>query len=396
MPIITPGGSRVFRPPTLSEFDFNLVAQEDSVVVSQSSTVPLTVDDVNILRDTESLVDNAFDLSVVPVADEFNSADKVAFRLVGDAGQIVGNRVNRLNDGTVTVVADHSFLSKSLSLAFVRTGRSADIFQSYVSGSLGENIYSAMAMRATGKSNEHKYVYSTQNHASPQYVRNPQCWLNGIDLTCASPWNSYGGAYMAGAAISPRHMVFAWHYQIATGSTIRFITNDNQVITRTITAVSALAGGFARDTAVGLLDSDLPGTIAYAKFLPSNLEDYLPTAEIYHLPIIMFDQEEKVITKELRTITPAFPSSPDNKLIAIDNCQSLPFSLLTETIVGGDSGNPMFILIGEEIVLISLATGAGSGPGFHLFLDEINAAMTSLGGGYQLTTVDLTGFNNYG
>lgn len=52
--------------------------------------------------------------------------------------------------------------------------------------------------------------------------------------------------------------------------------------------------------------------------------------------------------------------------------------------------------IAGEAVLLSHATSPVAGPFYSHWIDEVNAAMTALGGGYQLTEIDLSSFAFYG
>ena len=63
-----------------------------------------------------------------------------------------------------------------------------------------------------------------------------------------------------------------------------------------------------------------------------------------------------------------------------------------EPLIGSDSGNPAFILFNGQSVLLTLWTlgGAGSGTSVTALKADINQLMGDLGGGYQLTEVDLT------
>jgi hypothetical protein len=65
--------------------------------------------------------------------------------------------------------------------------------------------------------------------------------------------------------------------------------------------------------------------------------------------------------------------------------------------VNGDSGNPCFLIIDGVPVLVTTWTygGAGAGPRIHALHNEINAVMTTLGGGHQLTDVDLSDFTDF-
>ena len=61
-------------------------------------------------------------------------------------------------------------------------------------------------------------------------------------------------------------------------------------------------------------------------------------------------------------------------------------------VISGDSGNPAFLLIDDEPVLMLTHFFAVYGPFYTSSFDEVNAAMTALGGGYQLTEINLTGY----
>jgi len=63
--------------------------------------------------------------------------------------------------------------------------------------------------------------------------------------------------------------------------------------------------------------------------------------------------------------------------------------------MNGDSGNPMFIIVNDQPVLLTVWTSGGPGRGTSVtaFKDDINGMMNDLGGGYQLEEIDLSGFN---
>jgi hypothetical protein len=66
-----------------------------------------------------------------------------------------------------------------------------------------------------------------------------------------------------------------------------------------------------------------------------------------------------------------------------------PRSLFGENLIGGDSGNPAFLLVDGEAVLILTHHFSTGGPFYTAHFDAVNAAMAQLGGGYQLTEFDL-------
>lgn len=269
-------------------------------------------------------------------------------------------------------------------------GQTVESIYGTVSGSLRAHLDSQVDSRIAGKTVAALPIYSTQNHAAASYVRNVNCWAYGVDLTPLSPWNSTGGAQMAGTLISPRHMLVATHYQPSTGATVRFVAADNTVVTRTITATQSLTiiSGYHPDFTVCLLDSDVPGTISFCRVLPDNWEDYLPSLSELEIPTVGTDQEEKLLIMEMGQPT-AY-------------CQMLrpataSRSTFNETVIGGDSGNPCCLLIAGKLVLLTVWTHSGSGDGSFITPQRtsINAAMTSLGGGYTLTDVDLSAYATY-
>lgn len=237
-------------------------------------------------------------------------------------------------------------------------------------------------------------LFTSQNHTSPAYVRNTGNWAADYvqKLTCISPWNSDGVNMKAGTLISPRHVAFATHFFPSAGNTIRFVAADNTVITRTISATQSLTtiSSLYPDITIGRLDSDVPAGIAFAKVLPNGWESLLPNISTSRPPAIGTDQEEKLLVFSPTTITANQPGAVAYYTTPTDHLQEH----FSEGLVSGDSGNPCFFLINGDLVLLTLWSGGGGGSGASVsaFKTEINAAMTTLGGGYQLTEVDLSGF----
>ena len=102
--------------------------------------------------------------------------------------------------------------------------------------------------------------------------------------------------------------------------------------------------------------------------------------------MLHLDQEEKALVRDMQTLGGA------STYVAHKSPVSPLRFQFTETLIGGDSGNPAFIVIGGEAVLMLTHHFATSGPFYTAWLDEVNTAMTTLGGGYQLTGFDLLGF----
>jgi len=277
----------------------------------------------------------------------------------------------------------------------VTSGSVSDAFKSYVQGSAARNVADAIDLRIADKDASSKPIFSTQNHSAGVYVRNAACWAADLDLTCISPWNSTGGSQRAGTLISPRHVLFCEHlnFHPNPGASIRFVAADNTVTTRTITALETHPdySPYYPDITIGVLDSDVPNTISFARILPGNWPRHFPSLAqgLAALPALALDQEEKALISELSSSSNLF-----NIFVAPTDPKR---AIFFERIVTGDSGNPAFLIINDQLVVLNTWTYGGAGTGTNLVphKDAINTMMTSLGGGYQLTEVDLGDFPSY-
>jgi plastocyanin len=218
-------------------------------------------------------------------------------------------------------------------------------------------------------------VFSTQDHATPSYVRNATLWCSGYNWTGVSPWNSADANKRAGTLVSPRSFIHAAHYPIAAGTDVRFVAADGTVHTRTVVTSSKVG---STDIQVANLDSDLPSTIAFYAVLPSTWRMNLPNCH-FGIPTVMFDQEEKALIGGLG-------SSPAGHIVY----GSSLYLTWTEPLITGDSGNPVFLLINGAPVLVTTHTTVGGGPDLSANVEDINAILAPTG--HQLTIANLSGF----
>lgn len=258
-----------------------------------------------------------------------------------------------------------------------------DAFQYWATGSLARHCADQIDGLIANKTQLNVF---TSPYSAPTFTRNTACWANGVDLSCASPWNSSAGALHAGTLVSPRHVLFCKHasFYPSAGVTMYFVAPNNTVVTRTLSAVELIGNA---DIVVGVLNADVPAGITFAKVLPTNYATYLPGMNtVSSVPVMSLNQAERASIAGLRTLN-----------IYFDNTYSSNYANYTGTIVAGDSGNPTFLIINGAPVLLGVFTWGGYGGGAHVaaYTTEINGAMTSLGGGYQLTAVNLTGFSTY-
>jgi hypothetical protein len=244
-------------------------------------------------------------------------------------------------------------------------------------------------------------IYSTQNHSAGIYERNTNCWAADIDLTSCSPWNSYTiyPFQRAGTLISPRHAVFVNHifanlsFWVPPGNTLRFVDATNGIYTATIESVHHLNTANA-DLTVATLTADVPTSrFGFAKVLPDNFTNYLGRTDI-HVPGLCLDQEEKAIVNDLEFIKigPGVARGDCYFNLSIYGART---NFCDGNPVPGDSGNPGFIIINGEPVLLTLMVfpiGGGAGTPVSTFKNEINAIM-SQSGNYSLTEIDLSDYD---
>lgn len=378
-----PGVGLSFRPVVDTGFLFDIsaiVGYDDHA----SSSEPMTINDTSINRITSDYSDPYYDIQIR------GDDSGVLLSALDATGSLNNNRrLSRVTNGTCRVKASSFVKSAIVTCDMTRiNGNVYDELVNYVSGSLARHIVDSMTAMIGSKTASAKPIFSVQDHVTPTYPRNAACWTASLDLTAISPWNSRGSNYRAGTAITPRHTIQAAHYPLAVSDTIRFVAMDNTVVTRTISAVQSNP---TTDIQVALLDSDLPASITPMQFAPSNLYDYLPSLESFPVPVLATDYEEKAFVKE------TCPTCWVNTSTAGFFRTSLtdPFSRLVEAIIPGDSGNPVCLVVGGVPVLISHWMGVDTGRLYHKLLTEIAAALTTLGGGYSLSTIDLSSFTNY-
>jgi len=246
-------------------------------------------------------------------------------------------------------------------------------------------------------------IFSTQNASTSSFIRNTNCWAYDIDLTCFSPWNSNGSNQQAGTLITPRHIVYAKHFEYGIGTRVWFITKTNQIVSRTLVAKYDTVPPDYDDICIGALDSDVPSSISYCKFLPYSLSANIPNKyfadSLEQIPVIRTNQFKEAMVGDLSF----FSYSP---YYAYSICQTpvLPQRIsFYKDVIGGDSGSPCFIIINNEPVILTLwhFGGSGYGPNYTALQSGINDGLSALDiqtgtyTGYRVTNISLSGFTSF-
>jgi hypothetical protein len=207
-------------------------------------------------------------------------------------------------------------------------------------------------------------VYSTQDHTATNYVRNTESWVADIDLTCLSPWNSSGdsalalatgldmGAFRAGTLIGSDCILHAAHYGIPwqwymvnpPATTIRFVTSDNRVITRSVVAWRKIG---MTDFLIAKLSSPIStNDCRPALLLPENETDFMPYGNYYDelRPGLFIDQRENAHVGNLIIL---------NTYSHYRASTNATRSLYWKFPIVGDSGSPMLLIAPTGLPIIT-------------------------------------------
>jgi formylglycine-generating enzyme required for sulfatase activity len=217
-------------------------------------------------------------------------------------------------------------------------------------------------------------------------TRNPNLWCAGDvqALTCLSPWNDQYFNCNSATLVTPLHIINALHYPLAIGTNVTFIDADGNVETREIVAGHGHPEG--KDLALYRLDAPLdPARFTFARVLPDDWATKLPDLSSANpVPIIALSQFETAMIKDLSSDGPSFtiiqpPTDP----------QRLAFSA---DLIGKDSGSPGIMIVNGLPVVLTVWTTPGGGASISVNKATLDTMLDTLGGGYQLTEIDLSAF----
>lgn len=112
------------------------------------------------------------------------------------------------------------------------------------------------------------------------------------------------------------------------------------------------------DVVVYTLSSPLPATITPCKVLPANYASYLSYLTVGRPPVMILDKDEHALIQEFQGLQSLdgqthFVKPPDFRQNRV---------AFYEPLIDDDSGNPAFLIINGELVLLSCAHDNTSGP----------------------------------
>ncbi len=220
------------------------------------------------------------------------------------------------------------------------------------------------------------WVFDAYVSANSPSVAWSRFWTKRIDFSGVA-WDNPRTLTL----ISPRHALMAKHYQRAPGSIVVFHDRKGAEVPRAIIGIAGIPG---TDLAVVLLHDDVPNSVkTYRVLAPSDAYDeILPGAYA-----LVTDRERKVHVHQVRAVV--------GRSIVFEKAAGIGAGFY-ESLITGDSGNPSFLWLRGEAVLIETHStgGPGAGPFVSAPLNfaAINEAMSALSASngapvYQLRTV---------
>jgi hypothetical protein len=391
-------------------FDIEFQAQP-ARVVSQGSNTDSVVRDLNFSIANSTVL--AFDVLAVPIIYSRKETPIINYQITS-GGNLTQDSIypnlfkSQINGGveTVTVSSLQRTITKQLPSSVYSTN-STPIFTGYVNTSLAYHISSAIDSRLVGKNPmDNGSLFVAGANLTTAASRNPNFW--GADLvaefTGISPFNTGSGLSLCALPITKRHLSFAKHTGGAfpLGTIFNFVNVDGSFIQRTLIQRKDISN--SDGISVGLLDSDLPNWTTIYPILPSNFRSYLPNiasaydqSTLYKVPVFNTNQSEGT---EIRDLIFALTAAKYCHFEIPTNIKRVEFYKIVES---GMSGNPLFVIINNKLVLVSqFKTGlAGGGTCLADFRTELNQlivdvdVMQGISTGYTVSVVDLSGFPSY-
>jgi hypothetical protein len=188
-------------------------------------------------------------------------------------------------------------------------------------------------------------------------------------------WTGYAaginglGGVGGGTLITLRHVLLANHVPYpARPFDIFFVNASSRTFTYKVTNVQQVG---STDIAIGTLDRDADPSLIVYRVLPDNWTQYIsnkviqPTAtyiamgltaptQSFVLPVLYSGQTRKVSTADVTSIV--------DGLAGVDIPAFEVARAFGDAIIGGDSGNPIFAMLGDELVLLgAMYTGPDRG-----------------------------------
>ncbi len=338
------------------------------------STSTLTNNDVVLTRSIYSAMGGSFDINFSGLRSA-DFTEPVVTSATPSVATATVNKVWYVAPGTATVSAVIGDFGRSTNLVIdLLSSLTNDTVTGCVPGSAVCAFVEGIDSRLGDGTD--KAVFSVQDHAATNYVRNTNSWVADIDLTGVSPWSSNLGRFYCGTLIGSDCALFAshtllWNATLPVGGTIRFITSDNRVIERTM--VSRAQVSYTDFTLVRLSAAISTNDCRPALLLPADQAEYMAYSGSYGelRPFLWVDQYENALCANTTLI---------NQNCTLRESTNSVRSLYSKLPVVGDSGSPMFLVLsGSRPILISTLSSTLGGPSVGYYNALIRSTAAALG-----------------
>jgi hypothetical protein len=233
---------------------------------------------------------------------------------------------------------------------------------------------------------------------------NPNFWAKSLDFSGVAAHLDARSATLIGE--SGQFATTATHWAKSIGETHTFVAETGEVVVKTIIDRRSGPGVGAGERDVTILKFAESDTILNKYKLPNpswNLRTRLANK-----PALVYTQSNRVSakiwrdrqpfntiaefnTRALNILPSRYPSNSPDDPIFINNTNlstgpnegpNTVFPNHEVTILSGDSGKPIFLVLGDELILMSGFAGFGSGPyyGHPLHVQNISNMVTAMGG----------------
>ncbi|MBP6858977.1 MAG: hypothetical protein KBC33_04095 [Candidatus Pacebacteria bacterium] len=303
-----------------------------------------------------------------------------------------GGTTAYVSDGTAQFNVRYRNLTKAVKCPFSDSGVSSAAFSGmYASSSLAAHILDTMDDRLTGitPSNTTQRIYSSYNDTTHTYTRNTNLFIADVDLTSIpATRGTVGPSTGDGFLVAPDIMVQAKHVAHANGTVYWFVDDSNNAVSTTQVGRTDISG---TDMTVIRVSPAVTG-VSFAKILPSYINTKITSTALNYANVPMVYQRQD---RSLYIGAFKWHQSYDGYDMTRAYDDSSPFYDWFSDIIGGDSGNPAFLVINDELVALGSWSNSSNGWSLNENKATIEAAMTGLGSAYSLTEANLSAFPTF-
>lgn len=204
-----------------------------------------------------------------------------------------------------------------------------------------------------------------------EFVRSKTSWASDLDFSGLSVWNTAnldntGGNRGYGTLITRRVVVFAQHFHPGPGTMLVFLGREGQLHWRKLVDTQRV---LLSDICLGLLDKEVPETVAVYPILPPEYVAQppppVPKPDMKLVPIICLNQSRQAVVHQWFESSLAIGHQPTRQPEGSHGVQ----------MAVGDSGAPIFLLLDRQLVLLGCHHTANAAPSLAALAKEVDAVV---------------------